>query len=158
MTLLVQFVAVLLISLTSATPVHLSKKSLTIDQVLKPRLVTKGNTLHPGIASYAKALGKYGASGTRVNHLSALAIKHGERLSRAEQPGIRLSSDRDIPSAISFSSKEQESAAEGSPAGSPKAAGPVAAIPGIYDAQYTSQIKIGDRSFYMDFDTGSSDL
>lgn len=158
MNLLIQFVAVLLISLTTANPVQLSKKSLTINQVLRPRLLSNSITPHRGIASYARALGKYGGAGAKVRHLSALAMKYGHMSSPAEQAGIHSSSSRDIPSAISSSYKEHENVAQDPPAASPKVAGPITAVPGPYDASYTSQITIGDRNFYMDFDTGSSDL
>ena len=93
---------------------------------------TKGTTSlskHPGIAAYAKALRKHGASKGTIDRLSSLAVQQK-------------------PKSSTWASK----------AASSGISNPIAASPFVYDKEYDSPVTIGNQTFVMDLDTGSSDL
>ena len=137
-------------SVTVASPKPLSESSITINQVLKPEVNYQETIPHYGIASYAKALSKYGASEEKVAHVRALALRHGTNHkfkttnSRSRSSRRQITTSSEVPDAQCTSGSQTS--------------GPISTIPDTYDEQYVSQITIGNRSFWIDFDTGSSDL
>ena len=106
--------------------------SFVVNQIASPKGTTSLSK-HPGIAAYAKALRKHGASKNTVDRLSRLAVEH--KLSRG--PVIKGHGK--------------------SKANTSGVSDPVLASPIFYDKEYVCPLTIGNQQFVVDFDTGSSD-
>ena len=128
----VMAVLMMLLHLVAAAPaVANGGSSITVN---KTPIVKNSHPLghHRGLAAYARALRKYGASAHIVDHISALAVKHGKK-SKPTGKGHGKPSDIATPQ-------------------------PIAAAPSPNDQEYNSPIMVGSQNFALDFDTGSSDL
>ena len=123
-----------LLRLTTAAPVASAKGSSITVKVPASR-VSPDFPYHRGLAAYANAMRKHGASKELVDKLSALAVKHGPKSHTFENSG----------------QSKDENAGSGS-------IGPLSAVPSSWDREYNTVVTIGDQDFLLDFDTGSSDL
>lgn len=128
----------LVLQLATTTPIQTPRDfSFTINQVPATRSSSRPYQ-HKGLAAYAKAIHKHGTSKEAkdmADHLSKLAMKF-----RPNHGHTSNSEGSDVTSGSGSTS-------------------PIVAEPFAYDKEYTSPgIVIGNQSFVLDFDTGSSDL
>ena len=120
-------------SVSTAPTATKAGSSFVVNQIPSPKGTTSLSK-HPGIAAYAKALRKHGASKNTVDRLSRLAYEH------------KLS----IGPAMKGHGKSK--------ANTSGVSDPISASPIYYDKEFICPLTIGNQQFVVDFDTGSSDL